>query len=444
MFTNTRQRTFGWFLWALVASLITLTAISFTASPVAATRKHSDHQKIHPLFRRNTWTPPAVSTTIAPGQSQSFSLSLTVPRPFRDVGVHVSRGLRPFVHVDPATFEQIGTDQRVKINLTISVPQTAVRGRVEGTLRLFRRPGFGKKQMTIAIPILLARPLPVVIDIEPTSPVVTIAEPANGATVPEDSVLVRGTVNAGGGEVGVSVNGVPAFITDTEWAAQIPLVVGSNAISATATTATGAQATTTITVEVTQPQEALVALTASPVSGLAPLTVRFQVESGLDRSIIRYEFDQNGDGRADLTSATFENVEVTYRDAGIITPTLTVVDDQGGTVTATTIIQVLDQADTIALFQAKWEALKAALAAREIPRATAEFAFGVRPRFEQVFQALDANLPSIASTLGTIAITRVTEGLAEGVTKRVQGGKTFLYFIYWAPDVDGIWRIIEM
>jgi hypothetical protein len=444
MFTNTRQRTSGWLIWALVASLAILAVISFTAPPVAATRKHSEHQKIHPLFRRITWTPPAVSTTIAPGQSQTFSLSLTVPRPFRDVGVHVSRGLRPFVHVEPATFERIGTDQTVKITLTIFVPQTAVRGRVEGKLRLFRRPGFGRKGKTIAIPLLLARPLPVVIDIKRTAPVVTITEPADGATVPEDSVLVRGTVYAGGAEVGVSVNGVPAFITGTEWAAQIPLVAGSNGISATATTATGAQATTAITVQVTQPQEALVALTASPVSGLAPLTVRFEVESGLERPIIRYEFEQNGDGTPDLTSATFENVEVTYTDAGIIVPTLTVVDDRGETVTATTIIQVLDQADTIALFQAKWEALKAALAARDIPRATAEFAFGVRPRFEQVLRALDANLPSIAPTLGTVAITRVTDGLAEGVTQRVQGGKTYLYFIYWAPDVDGIWRIIEM
>ncbi len=444
MFTNTRQRTSGWLIWALVASLAILAVISFTAPPVAATRKHSEHQKIHPLFRRITWTPPAVSTTIAPGQSQTFSLSLTVPRPFRDVGVHVSRGLRPFVHVEPATFKRIGTHQTVKITLTIFVPETAAPRTVEGKLRLFRRPGFGRKGKTIAIPLLLARPLPVVIDIKRTAPVVTITEPADGATVPEDSVLVRGTVYAGGAEVGVSVNGVPAFITGTEWAAQIPVVAGSNGISATATTATGAQATTAITVQVTQPQEALVALTASPVSGLAPLTVRFEVESGLERPIIRYEFDQNGDGTADVTSAAFEDIEVTYTDAAIVTPTLTVFDDQGGTVTATTIIQVLDQADTIALFEAKWEALKAALATRDIPRATAEFAFGVRPRFEQVFRALEANLPSIAPTLGTVAITRVTEGLAEGVTQRVQDGKTYLYFIYWAPDVDGIWRIIEM
>jgi len=444
MFTNTRQRTSGWLIWALLASFTILAVISFTAPPVTATRKHSDHQKIHPLFRRIAWTPPAVSTTIAPGQSQTFFLSLTVPRPFKDVGVHVSRGLRPFVHVEPATFERIGTDQTVKINLTISVPETAVARRVQGKLRLFRRPGFGRKGKTIAIPLLLARPLPVVIDIERTAPVVTIIEPADGTTVPEGTILVRGTVYAGGAEVGVSVNGVPAFITGTEWAAQIPLVAGGNAISATATTATGAQASTAITVQITQPQEALVALTASPVSGLAPLTVRFEVESGLDRPIIRYEFDQNGDGTADVTSAAFENVEMTYSEAGIVAPTLTVVDDQGGTVTATTIIQVLDQAGTIALLQAKWETLKTALAARDIPRATAEFAFGVRPRFAQVFQALDANLPSIAPTLGTVAITRVTEGLAEGVTQRVQGGKTYLYFIYWAPDVDGIWRIIEM
>jgi hypothetical protein len=96
------------------------------------------------------------------------------------------------------------------------------------------------------------------------------------------------------------------------------------------------------------------------------------------------------------------------------------------------------------MFQAKWETMKTALAARDIPRATTEFAFGVRDRFRAVFQALAPALPTIAPTLGTLAITQVTEGLAEGVVQRVQDGDTFLYFIYWAPDADGIWRIIEM
>ena len=102
------------------------------------------------------------------------------------------------------------------------------------------------------------------------------------------------------------------------------------------------------------------------------------------------------------------------------------------------------QVDVDALLQTKWEGMKAALAARDIPRALGEVAVGVRSRFQTVFQALEADLPTIAPTLGTASITSVSEGLAEGVIQRVQGGKTYLYFVYWAPDPDGIWRIIEM
>jgi sugar lactone lactonase YvrE len=274
--------------------------------------------------------------------------------------------------------------------------------------------------------------------------VLQINEPSPGATITSDSVLVRGVVDAGGLEVGVTVNGVPGLVSGTQWAVDIPLALGSNSISATASTVTGVQATTSITVQVTQSQEPQIVLKAAPLSGLAPLTVRFEVESGLDRPIVRYEFDQNGDGTVDFTGTSFEDVQVTYTTPGLITPTLRVTDDQGRTVSARAMVHVLDQAATIAMFQGKWDAFKSALAARDIPRATAEVAVGLRPRFQQVFQTLDANLPTIAPTLGPAAITRVTDGLAEGVTQRIHGKKTYLYFIYWAPDSDGIWRIIEM
>ncbi len=272
---------------------------------------------------------------------------------------------------------------------------------------------------------------------------VRITDPADGAMLTQDRVRVSGTVQ-GSGEIGVVVNGVVAFVTGTQWIAEVPLVLGSNDIAVTATDATGARDTRHITVQVTQVQQPAVALKASPVSGLAPLTVRFEVQSGLDRPILKYEFDQNGDGTIDLTSSTFAGIEVTYTTPGLLTPTLTVTDDQGRIVTTTTTIQVLDAPATIAMLQTKWEGLKAALAARDIPQAAAEIATGVRARFRAVFQALEADLSTIAPTLGAVSITKVAEGLAEGVVQRVQGGRTYLYFIYWAPDADGIWRIIEM
>lgn len=273
---------------------------------------------------------------------------------------------------------------------------------------------------------------------------VTITAPADGATVTTDTLLVRGTVEAGGAEVGVTVNGTLALVTSPQWATTIRLGQGSNAISAIATTATGDQATASITVQAVQPQEAGVVLRASPVSGLAPLTVRFEVASALARPIVRYELDHNGDGIPDLRSPTFENVQVTYTQPGIITPLLTVTDDQGRAVTATTTIQVLDPAATIALLQVKWGALKAALTQGNIEGALQAVAVGIRTRYRPALQALRGDLPALAATLGDLQVISFQDGLAEAATVRLEDGQRRVYFIYFAPDDDGIWRILGM
>ena len=362
--------------------------------------------------------------TVAEGATAPLTVSLFNPAPTGGIAVTLeSAGPSIATVTSPVTIPEGATSTTATVS-----------GVREGATNLTATaPGFAPSQGTVNVQSAGAAAI-----------TLTITEPTSGATITTDSVLVRGLVDAGGLEVGVSVNGLPSLLSGTQWAVDVPLVLGNNTISATATTVTGAQATTSITVQVTQSQEPQIVLKASPRSGLAPLTIRFEVESGLERPVVQYEFDRDGNGTIDLTSTTFENVQVTYTAPGLIAPTMRVTDDQGRTVTAKTVVHVLDKATTMAMFQSKWETLKAALAARDIPRATSEFAPGVRSRFEQVLRALDPALPTIAPTLGPVTITRVTDGLAEGVTQRLQGGKTYLYFIYWAPDVDGIWRIIEM
>jgi hypothetical protein len=183
------------------------------------------------------------------------------------------------VHVEPLTVERIGVDQAVKITLTIFVPQTAVRGRIEGKLRLFRRLGFGRKGKTIAIPLLLARPLPVVIDIERTAPVVTIIEPSDGTIVFEGSVLVRGTVEADAREFGVTVNDVIAAVQGNTFAAFLPVTPDTTTLTAVATTASGATGSGTIGLTVTPATDSdfILRLRPSPPGGVAPLSVAFSL-----------------------------------------------------------------------------------------------------------------------------------------------------------------------
>ncbi len=252
---------------------------------------------------------------------------------------------------------------------------------------------------------------------------VRISAPLDGANLTQDRVRVTGTVE-GQGEIGVVVNGVLAFVTGSQWIAEVPLVLGANGIAVTATDATGAQDTKRITVQATQVQPPAVTLTASPVSGLAPLTVRFGVQSGLDRPIVTYEFDQNGDGTIDLTSTTFENIEATYTTPGLIIPTLTVTDDQGRTVTVATIVQVLDAVAFDSLLQAKWTGLKATLLQGDVAQALPYIFTAARSRYEAIFRALPLDLPDVDTILTGIELLEVrgAEALYEMV--RTEGSVT--------------------
>jgi len=442
MFTNTRQRTSGWLIWALLASFTILAVISFTAPPVAATRKHSDHQKIHPLFRRITWTPPAVSTTIAPGQSQTFFLSLTVPRPFRDVGVHVSRGLRPFVHVEPATFERIGTDQTVKITLTIFVPQTAVRGRVEGKLRLFRRPGFGRKGKTIAIPLLLARPLPVVIDIERTTPVVTITEPADGTTVPEGTILVRGTVEADGEEIGVTVNDVIAAVQGNTFAAFLPVTPDTTTLTAVATTASGATGSPTIGLTVTPAtdQDLIIRLRPNPPGGVAPLRVAFSLLGGPVPAAIH--LDLVGDGSVDFSGPSLDGQAFTYDHPGIYFPTVTLTDADGNQVSTGAVVEVDDQATLDTFLQAKWAGIKDALRAGDVAGAVTFIHSEARATYQaQLTRISLATLATIDQYMTPIQLVEVGPGGAQYEMLRDRNGQTLSFAVWFQRDQDGLWRL---
>src|SRR5439155_6427623 len=66
---------------------------------------------------------------------------------------------------------------------------------------------------------------------------VTITQPQGSATVPAGSLLVRGTVQAGGAEVGVAINGVPAAVEGTTFAALVPVAPDTTSLTAMGTTA---------------------------------------------------------------------------------------------------------------------------------------------------------------------------------------------------------------
>ena len=84
-------------------------------------------------------------------------------------------------------------------------------------------------------------------------PVVTISSPANGATVTSSPVTVTGTAGGGSGVKSVTVNGVNATVSGSNWSATVPLTRGHNTLTATMTTNDDNTATASATVTYAPP-----------------------------------------------------------------------------------------------------------------------------------------------------------------------------------------------
>jgi hypothetical protein len=125
---------------------------------------------------------------------------------------------------------------------------------------------------------------------------------------------------------------------------------------------------------------------------------------------------------------------------GFYTATATITDTAGGTTVATTTVGAIPVPD----FPGKWTSFKGALAQGDVEGALRLVAEPVRDSYRAVFQALGSDLPTIAATLTDLRLLSAQGELAETVTVRLEDGEPHVYFIYFVPDADGIWRVRGM
>lgn len=91
----------------------------------------------------------------------------------------------------------------------------------------------------------------------------------------------------------------------------------------------------------------ITSFTATPSSGIAPLSVTFTaVASDPDGTIASVQWDFNGDGTVDQTTTTL-TTSFTYTIAGTFTPMVTVMDNAGATASASTTVTVQTPAQAI-------------------------------------------------------------------------------------------------
>jgi hypothetical protein len=246
-------------------------------------------------------------------------------------------------------------------------------------------------------------------------------------------------------EVGVAVNGLAAQVNGGQWAVTVPLSSGSNTLTATATDATGALATASIAVTATEAPALPLVLRAVPDSGVAPLTVRWQVTNLTGRPLVQYELDERGTGTFNAPVATIDGLQTTYLTPGLLHPILRATDDQGTPYLATTTINVLPMNQTDAILQAKWSDFRAALQGGAIGTAVGYVTPARRSQYSALFTALADQLPQFAQEMQGIQLIYLLDGRAKYRLRRTElyGGQTitFTYYVYFVQDASGTWTI---
>lgn len=269
---------------------------------------------------------------------------------------------------------------------------------------------------------------------------INITTPTNGATVPAGQLIVRGSItNPSGGEIGLTVNGVSTAIQQNAFVGLVFVSAETTSLTAIVTSKNGTSATQTIPITVLTAAPSSTVLHVLPTNGPAPLTATFSLFG--DVEILQVTLDANGDGNVDFTGQHLTQQSFTFAQPGIYVATANATDLQGNQLAASALVQVLDQTELDGILQARWLAMKDALRSGDIPAALSQIVARARPSYEEGFQIISAQLPSIDEILTSVSLVRIGNNEAVYKASRNDDGIPMSFEVRFAMDVDGFWRV---
>jgi hypothetical protein len=271
---------------------------------------------------------------------------------------------------------------------------------------------------------------------------VEITSPVAGDDVSRIDTVVRGRVMSFDREVGVTVNGIAGHVRDDSFVVpKVPLTLGTNSLIATVTNSCSQTASRTTTVtKSTEPSE-YVLLTGSPIYGVVPLQNGLAaLPSGLNR-INKIEWDFDGDGAPETSTADADEVTHTYAQAGVFVPTVTVTDANGHVVTDSIVVDAITQQQFDQLLRDKVLALRAAVARGSLYEAVSFVTPSKRSAYLQSFESA-SNLSVLIDMLAGALTPRDRFGrfAVYDLTRTVDGTTTTSQVVF-VLDADGIWRL---
>jgi hypothetical protein len=269
---------------------------------------------------------------------------------------------------------------------------------------------------------------------------ISITTPTNGAIVPPGQLIVRGSItDPSGGEIGVTVNGVPAGVQNNTFSALVFVSAENTSVSAIVTSKNGASVTHTVPIAVLAAAPSSTVLHVLPINGPAPLTAKFSLFG--DVEILQATLDADGDGNIDFTGPQLTEQPFTFTQSGIYVATANATDVQGNQLAANAVVHVLDPTELDGILQARWLELKDALRAGDIPAALSQIVARARPIYEEGFQIISAQLPFIDEILTSVSLVRIGNNEAVYKASRTDDGIPMSFEVRFAMDVDGFWRI---
>ncbi len=387
----------------------------------------NDKNDPFPLDPTKNGAPTATTNQATNVNGNSATLNATVNPNSLQTTVYFEYGTTPYQYTTPQQPIGSGTSNvSVSANITSISPNTTYHYRVVAAN--IAKTTYGSDMSFTTPPITL-----------------TIISPLNNSTMSRPDVMVKGTItNTTGKETGVTVNGIVATVYSNQFVINhVPLSEASNTITVTATDTAGNTATTAVIVNAitSSPHATLI---ANIESGTSPLTTYFSISTELPNAVATYKMDFEGDGSIDYTGTAFDNISHTYTTEGIYYPTVTVIDTQGTTYSDTIAIVVLNTSQLDALLRAKWEAMRNSLSNRDTATALTYISSNTRTSYQEMFNALISQLPSIVATQTGFNLISVTNNVAKyELVTRESGNKIYSYEVIFIKDEKGIWMIQE-
>ena len=269
---------------------------------------------------------------------------------------------------------------------------------------------------------------------------IVITTPLDNSTANSRSLTVEGTVvNATGNETGVVINGVLGTVFGNQFRANhVPVVVGSNTITATATDTAGYTTTSSVVVGAMVPPR-FITLNASVQSSVVP----FNVTLSFGGTIYFMESDIGETG-----PAAVEWIQSGV-DGGIVRITVPGIYTFTGTVTGVDNFSYQDSVTVVAydpiyidsLLRAKWNGMTGSLSIEDAPSALLYIHPEMRQTYQTIFSNLTGQLGPIVSTQSTFNIVRMQDAVAEYKLTTLESGRIYSYEVIFQKDSTGIWRI---